>query len=130
MIGPNVVHLLITLPIFYWIVTARSAPALLGGMALLSFTSSMAYGAFYSALCESLPMRVRGRGFATVYATAIAFFGGTTQLMITWLIHLTGSAMAPGGYLLAGNLVALCGMTLMKESAPVRCSPMVLSQPA
>jgi MFS transporter, MHS family, citrate/tricarballylate:H+ symporter len=119
MIRPNVVHLLITLPIFYWIVTARSAQALRGGMAVLSFASSMAYGAFYSALCESLPMRVRGQGFATVYAIAIALFGGTTQLVITWLIHVTGSAMAPGGYLLAGNVMALCAMTLMQEGAPV-----------
>jgi MFS transporter, MHS family, citrate/tricarballylate:H+ symporter len=122
MIGPNVVHLLITLPIFYWIVTARSAQALLGGMAVLSFASSMAYGAFYAAFSESLPMRVRGRGFATVYGTAIALFGGTTQLMITWLIHATGSAMAPGGYLLAANTMGLFAMTLMRESAPVRSS--------
>jgi MFS family permease len=120
MIGPNVVHLLITLPVFHWIVTARSPQALLGGMAVLSFASSMAYGAFYAAFAESLPMRARARGFATVYGTAIALFGGTTQLMITWLIHATGSAMAPGGYLLAANTMGLFAMTLMRESAPVR----------
>jgi MFS transporter, MHS family, citrate/tricarballylate:H+ symporter len=130
MIGPNVVHVLITLPIFYWIVTARSAQALLGGMAVLSFASSMAYGAFYAAFSESLPMRVRGRGFATVYGTAIALFGGTTQLMITWLIHATGSAMAPGGYLLAGNMMGLFAMTLMRESAPVHSRPLGASQAA
>jgi MFS family permease len=130
MIAPNVVHLLITLPIFYWIVTARSAQALLGGMAVLSFASSMAYGAFYAAFSESLPMRVRGRGFATVYGTAIALFGGTTQLMITWLIHVTGSAMAPGAYLLAANTMGLFAMTLMRESAPVRSSRLDGSQAA
>jgi MHS family citrate/tricarballylate:H+ symporter-like MFS transporter len=128
MIWPNLVHVLVTLPIFYWIITARSAQALLGGMAVLSFASSMAYGPFYAALAESLPMHVRGRGFAAVYATAIALFGGTTQLMITWLIHLTGSAMAPGAYLLAANVMGLFAMTLIRESAPVRRSPGVLSQ--
>ena len=119
MIWPNVLHVIITLPIFYWIVTVRSAAALLCGMAVLSFASSMAYGAFYAAFAESLPMRLRGRGFATVYGTAIALFGGTTQLMITGLIHVTGSAMAPGGYLLAANLMGLSAMLLMRESAPV-----------
>jgi len=130
MIWPNVIHVLITLPIFYWIVTARNAQALLGGMAVLSFISSMAYGPFYAALSESLPMRVRGRGFATVYASAIALFGGTTQLMITWLIHLTGSAMAPGAYLLAANSMGLFAMTLMRESAPVHLGPVALTPAA
>jgi len=130
MIWPNLVHVLITLPIFYWIVTVRTAQALLGGMAVLSFASSMAYGPFYAALSESLPMRVRGRGFATVYATAIALFGGTTQLVVTWLIHVSGSAMAPGGYLLVGNMMGLFAMTLIPESAPARRSPPASSQPA
>jgi MFS transporter, MHS family, citrate/tricarballylate:H+ symporter len=128
MIWPTVIQLFITLPIFYWIVTARSALALLTGMALLSWVSNMAAGAFYPALVESLPMRVRGRGFATLYASAIAFFGGTTQLMITWLIHLTGNAMAPGGYLLAANVMTLVAVSVMLESAPAHLSPVVLQR--
>jgi MFS family permease len=120
MIWPTVIRLLITLPIFYWIVGARSALALLGGMAVLSLASNVAAGAIYPALAESLPMRVRGQGFATVYATAIALFGGTTQLVITWLIHVTGNEVAPGGYLVAANVMSLIAMALMPESAPVR----------
>jgi len=89
-------------------------------MAFLGFTGSMAYGAFYPALAETLPKAIRGRAFATIYATAIAVFGGTTQLIITWLIQATGSAMSPGWYLFAGNIVALAAMVLMLETAPVR----------
>ena len=44
-----------------------------------------------------------------IYATSIALFGGTTQLVITWLIQVTGSPMAPAWYLLAATAVGLAG---------------------
>jgi len=40
-------------------------------------------------------------GFGITYSLAIAAFGGTTQLVVTWLIHVTGSPMAPPGISLA-----------------------------
>jgi MFS family permease len=120
MIWPSVAHLALTLPVFAWIVQSHSPVALLGGMGMLGFTAAMAYGAVYTGLCESLPKRIRGRAFAIVYAVAIAVFGGTAQPIVAWLIQSTGSAMAPGWYLTAANVVGLCAMLLMRESAPVR----------
>jgi MHS family citrate/tricarballylate:H+ symporter-like MFS transporter len=49
------------------------------------------------ALAEGLPKNIRGGAFATIYAVAIATFGGTAQLIVTWLIHATGNALAPAG---------------------------------
>jgi MFS family permease len=123
MIWPNVVHMLLTLPVFAWIVAAHSALALLAGMGVLGFTVSMAYGAFYTALCETLPKRIRGRAFAVLYASAIAVFGGTTQLVVTWMIQVTGNAMSPGWYLMGANVVGLLAAMLILESAPVRRAP-------
>lgn len=57
---------------------------------------------------------------AIIYAVSIAVFGGTTQLIVTWLIHLTGNAMAPAFYWLAGSLVALSAKMLILESALMR----------
>jgi hypothetical protein len=37
--------------------------------------------------------------FATVYAVAIASFGGTAQLVVTWLLHVSGDPLAPAWYL-------------------------------
>ncbi len=118
MIWPSLAHLMLVLPVFYWIVSARSALALLGGMAMLAFVGSIGNGAFYPALCETLPKAVRGRGFATVYAVAIAVFGGTTQLVVTWLLHVTGNAMAPGWYLLAAKVIAFSAVRLILEKRP------------
>jgi MFS family permease len=118
MIWPNLAFLIAAYPTFYWIVVTRSAPVLLLGSAILGFIGSVANGAFYPALTESLPKHIRGRAVATLYAVSIAVFGGTTQLVITWLIHVTGNPLAPAWYLVVATLVGQIAMLLILESAP------------
>ena len=120
MIWPNLVYAIVTVPLFFWIVQSRSAAALLVGSTALGFLSSLSGGAFYAALAETLPKRIRGSAFAIVYAFAIALFGGTTQLVVTWLIKATGSAMAPAWYLLAASIFGQIALMLILESAPVK----------
>ena len=67
-----------------------------------------------------MPKIIRGGAFATVYAVAIAGFGGTAQLVVTWLIHVTGNALAPAWYMLFATAVGLLAMTMMRETAPAK----------
>jgi MFS family permease len=127
MILPNLAYLILILPIFFWIVAARSPLALVAGSTILGFISSVGAGAFYAAVTETLPKRIRGGAFATIYATSIALFGGTTQLVITMLIHITGNPMAPAFYLLAATMVGQVSLWLILESAPVKTQPRVVS---
>jgi MFS family permease len=122
MVWPQLAALLLTYPIFLWIVETRSAFALLGGLGVLSLIGSLPYSAFYVALAEGLPKSIRGRSFATLYAVAIAGFGGTAQLIVTWLIHTTGNALAPAWYMLLATAVGLAAMVMMRETAPVKQS--------
>ena len=118
----NFVFLLLIYPIFYWIVATRQPLTLILGMTILSVASNFMWGSFYAGLAESLPKTIRGSGFGTVYSVSIAAFGGTTQLVVTWLIHVTGSAMAPAWYVLGAAIIGQIGLMLMPESAPVRGS--------
>jgi MFS transporter, MHS family, citrate/tricarballylate:H+ symporter len=120
MVWPQFAALLLTYPVFLWIVDSRSAMALLGGFGLLSLVGTIPYSAFYVALTENLPKRIRGSAFATIYAVAIASFGGTAQLIVTWLIHATGNALAPAWYMLLATAVGLGAMVMMPETAPVK----------
>jgi MFS transporter, MHS family, citrate/tricarballylate:H+ symporter len=120
MVWPQLAALLLTYPVFLWIVDTRSAFALLGGLGILSLIGSIPYSAFYVGFAESLPKHIRGGVFATIYAVAIASFGGTAQLIVTWLIHATGNALAPAWYMLFATAVGFVAMTMMSETAPVK----------
>jgi MFS family permease len=120
MIWPQLVTLLLTYPTFLWIVHAPGALSLLVGFGVLSIIGSLPFTAFYATFTEALPQNIRGGVFATVYAVAIASFGGTAQLVVTWLLHVTGNPLAPAWYLLLAAVVGLIAMSLMPETAPGR----------
>ncbi len=117
MIWPQIVVLFATLPVFLWIVQTRSAWALLSGLGALSLVNTLPYVAFYVAFAESLPKRIRGRSFATVYAVAVAAFGGTAQLVVAWLTHATGSALAPAWYMVVATAIGLFAMLKLGETS-------------
>jgi MFS transporter, MHS family, citrate/tricarballylate:H+ symporter len=120
MVWPQAITLLMIYPVFLWIVDSRAPMALLGGFGVLSLIGSIPYSAFYAALTEGLPKKIRGTAFATIYAVAIATFGGTAQLVVTWLIHVTGNALAPSWYMLLATAVGLAAMAMLRETAPVK----------
>jgi MHS family citrate/tricarballylate:H+ symporter-like MFS transporter len=122
MVWPQLLTLLLTYPVFLWIVGSPGALSLLVGFGLLSLIGSIPYTAFYATFAEGLPQNIRGGVFATIYAVAIATFGGTAQLVVTWLLHISGNPLAPAWYLLVAATVALVAMALMRETAPVKIS--------
>jgi hypothetical protein len=64
-------------------------------------------------------VRIRGSVFGTIYAFSIAIFGGTAQLIVTWLTHITGNPLAPAWYLIASGACGVVSTALMAETAPV-----------
>lgn len=118
MIIPRFIFLFSVYPVFMLIVYQHSTSALLFGTAALSILLNISGGAFYVGFTESLPKAVRGGIFATVYATSVAVFGGTTQPLIAWLTHVTGDPMAPSWYLLFATVLSVIAMMLMIESSP------------
>ncbi len=130
MVWSNLAVLIVTYPIFLWIVTEKSAFALLAGMGLLGFLGTVPFGPFYAALAEGLPKPIRGSAFATIYAVSIATFGGTCQLIVTWLIHVTGNPLAPAYYLLFATVIGQVAMWMIPETAPVKLEERMAVAPA
>jgi MFS family permease len=118
MIWPQLVTLALTYPTFLWIVASPGAPSLVGGFGMLSLIGSLPFSAFYAAFTEGLPQSIRGGVFATIYAVAIASFGGTAQLVVAWLIHVSGNALAPAWYLLFAGIIGMIAMSRFPETAP------------
>lgn len=72
------------------------------------------------ALTEALPKKIRAGVVATTYAFAISVFGGSTQFVISWLIHRTGNPLAPAWYWMGATVLGLAAASLMPETAPER----------
>ncbi|MEI9995725.1 MAG: hypothetical protein WDM91_14110 [Rhizomicrobium sp.] len=65
---------------------------------MLRFGAALSTPPVVTTLTEQLPKYVRSGVVATVYAFAIAVFGGTTSLVLTALIRRTGDQMVPAYY--------------------------------
>lgn len=122
MIWPRVALLAATYPAYALIAHDRDAASLLIATAVLTLLGQLSGAASLTAVAESLPKPIRGTALAVIYATGTALFGGTTQPVITWLIHRTGDVLWPGWYLMAATAVGLLAMMAMKESAPVKAA--------
>jgi MFS family permease len=118
MIACYVLLMLMALPAFWAIVHFHSTTALFTGSAVMSVLLSIGSGPVLTALTESIPVRVRSGVVGTVYALSITVFGGSTQLMVAWLIGLTGSALVPGFYMMAAMIVGVIAALLLRETAP------------
>jgi len=114
----NLAFLLLIYPTFAWITGSGSALVFMAGMIMLSAVSSIS--AFYTSLAESFPKSIRGSGFGITYSVAVVVFGSTTQPVVTWLIHVTGSPVAIAWYLTGAAVLGQIAVTLFPESAPVK----------
>lgn len=107
-------------PCFLWLTSQRDAVSFIGANLLLSLVGSYFSGATYAAISESVPREVRARTFALVYSLSVAIFGGSTQLVVTWILEVTGNPMALAWYLTVVTLIGAGAMWAMRESAPIK----------
>jgi len=121
MIVPGLLTLLLTVPGFWLFTQHPSVLMLYGTLAVLSSMSALCTTPVVIALTESLPMHIRSGTVATVYALAISIFGGSTQMVVTWLLKITGHyQLVPFLYCTGAMTMGIVAMFLIPESAPVK----------
>ena len=125
-ISANFLFLISIYPLFAWVVRTPSATSLIAAMTVLGFVSNLTFASVCTALGESLPKIIRCSGFGLVYSIAIAAGGGSTQFIVTWLIHTSGNPMMPAFYLIAATAIAQIALMLIPESAPGRIERLAL----
>ncbi len=115
-----VVLLFSVLPSFALISRLRTPGALLGASAFMAMLLGLASPPILISITESIPRHIRSGMVATIYALSISVFGGSTQFIITWLIHVTGNPLAPAWYMTGAIVIGLVAIILTEESAPVK----------
>jgi MFS family permease len=120
MIWPRVALLLVTWPLFAMLASHRDASWLLGATVVITALTALGAGPGFAAVAEALPRELRSGALSVIYAFSISLFGGTTQLIETKLIQVSGDVLAPAWYLMGASLMGIVAMALMRETAPVR----------
>jgi MFS family permease len=118
MFWPWLFLLAAAVPAFWVLAHFRNAASLFGAVMILQIPLAISASSVLVAITESMPARIRSGAVSTLYALAVAVFGGTTQFAITWLIQITGNPLAPAWYLAAAAAAGLVAILLFAETAP------------
>lgn len=102
--------LVIIVPLFGFMVTYPSVPALLLTLTVIGVVASAYWGPISAAMAELFPAHARGTGLSVSYSLGVAIFGGFAPFISTWLIAATGSRIAPAFYACFGAVVSLVAL--------------------
>ena len=116
MFWPRVAAALLTVPAFMLLVANPTATTLFAVSGFLAALTAVSGAASLVAIPELLPRGIRATGMSIAYAIGVSLFGGTTQLVITWLIGVTGNPAAPAWYVAGASVITALAMLTMPES--------------
>ncbi len=89
----------------------------------LNFLLALSYGGLYVLLTEAFPKAVRSAGLSIAYAISVTVFGGSTQLIIAWLIERLHDPLIPAWYQIGANLLSLIGIMLIGRRSMRQVAP-------
>ena len=101
------ITLVVIYPLFAWLAAEPSVLRLVVVQALLSIALSGYYGPFGALIAELFPAHIRSTGLSLAYNIAVMIFGGFGQFIVTWLIRVTESQLAPTFYVMGGLVLSL-----------------------
>ncbi len=103
----SVLYLILPYPLMDWVLAEPTLARLTVMQVVLCSAIAVGFGAISTALAEQFPVRQRSTGLALSYNIAVMLFGGFAQLIVTWLISVTGSPLAPAYYVMFGAVVGV-----------------------
>jgi MFS family permease len=122
MILPRIALAIVVLPAFLLLLAVTTTGVLVFVTASLTLLSVLSSAAAMTALTEVFPNEVRSSGLAISYALSVTLFGGTTQVIIAWLIGMTGSRVSPAYYVIFTSAISLWAMFKLPQPSTARLS--------
>jgi MFS family permease len=111
------VAILTAYPAMEWLVDQPTFGKLLAVELWLSLIYAGYNGAMVVHLTEIVPVAVRTAGFSLAYSLATTI-GGSTPVIVTYLIHETGNRAMPGAWLSVAAAIAFLSAWLSRRDAP------------
>ncbi|QJY48066.1 MFS transporter [Pseudonocardia broussonetiae] len=111
----GVALLVLVVPLF--LLMGQGPAGLVVGQVLLGAAVGSYAGPITAAVTELFPTDVRYSGLSLSYSVATSVFGGTTPLIVTFLLQRTGDPLAPGWFIMATAAVSVSVAFLWRETA-------------
>ncbi len=115
MMAASIAYFVLPYPLFAWLQADPGLFRLAVMQIILCSAVAIGFGAISTALAEQFPARVRSTGLAMAYNIAVMLFGGFAQLIVTWLIGVTGTPLAPAFYVMFGAVAGMGASLLLVE---------------
>jgi MHS family proline/betaine transporter-like MFS transporter len=103
-------------PCFWLMNQFPSLPVVMSLIVLLMLFYTMGSAPAYSLMPENFPKHLRAGYLASAYAVAVSVFGGSAQLVVAWLIKVTGNTMAPAWYMIVCVVISLIAVSKLDET--------------
>ena len=116
MLWPRVGLLVLTYPAFIWLLDHTSFINLAMVSVLLAGLTAMSAASAIVAIPEQFPRHIRALGLSVVYAIGVTIFGGTTQVIVTWLMKALDNPAAPAIYVVFSSIFTVIAILMVKET--------------
>lgn len=107
--------MLLSIPIFY-LLSSGSVINITKGLILMSILIAITYAPLNAYMVSLFPQQYRYSGFGVAFNVGISIFGGTTPLVMMWLVGRAGNFIAPAGYYVFGTIIGLVSLTICQMS--------------
>lgn len=111
------VQALTIVPCFMWLGMTRTLEVLVAVVAFQAVLTAFSAVSGIVTITESCPRHVRATASSVIYGLGVAAFGGSAQVVATWLISQTGNQLAPAWYLILCIAVSSLPLLWIEETA-------------
>lgn len=101
----------LSIPIFSWISTGNIS-WVSSGMVLMSILIAISYAPLNAYMVSLFPYQYRYSGFSVAFNIGISLFGGTTPMVLIWLVNETNNFISPAWYYMFGTIVGLVSLSV------------------
>ncbi|KTD09308.1 MFS transporter [Legionella jamestowniensis] len=114
--------LFFSIPIFSLLSTGNIGLIAIG-LVFMSVLIAITYAPLNAYMVSLFPHQYRYSGFGVAFNVGISLFGGTTPLVMMWLVSKTGNFISPAWYYMFGAIIGLVSLLVCEYSRKRSINP-------
>lgn len=109
-----VAMLLLSIPIFFLLATGNVVLITMG-LVFMSILIAITYAPLNAYMVILFPHQYRYSGFGVAFNVGISLFGGTTPIVMMWLVNSTSNFISPAWYYMFGAIIGLASIMVCER---------------